>query len=261
MDGKDLSGTSAVVTGAASGLGEATARLLGSKGVHVVLADLQEERGVELAGEVGGTFVRTDVTDTADVIAAVDTAVSYGPLKSCVNCAGVASANRTVGRDGQYDSAFPIASFAKVVAINLVGTFDVVRIAATAMSRNDPGDDGWRGSIVNTTSVAAFDGQIGQVAYSASKGGVVALTLPLARDLAAVGVRVNTIAPGLIDTPIYGSGPDSEAFKAKLGESVVFPKRLGAPAEYASMAWELLTNPYMNGEVVRVDGAIRMPPR
>jgi NAD(P)-dependent dehydrogenase (short-subunit alcohol dehydrogenase family) len=261
MDGKDFSGTSAVVTGGASGLGEATARILASKGVHVVLADLQEDKGAALATEIKGTFVKCDVTDTDDIIAAVDTALSHGPLTFCVNCAGIGAATRTVGRDGQYSSAFPMEYFKKVVEINLIGTFDMTRIAATAMSRNDPDADGFRGAIVNTTSVAAFDGQIGQVAYSASKGGVVSLTLPLARDLSAVGVRVNTIAPGLIDTPIYGSGPESEAFKAKLGESVVFPKRLGQADEFASMAWELLSNPYMNGEVIRVDGAIRMPPK
>lgn len=261
MDGKDFGGSSAVVTGGASGLGEATARILATKGVHVVLADLQEEKGSALATEIGGTYVKCDVTDTDDVIAAVDTALSRGPLQFCVNCAGIGAATRTIGRDGQYDSAFPMEYFKKVVEINLIGTFDMTRIAATAMSRNDPDADGFRGAIVNTTSVAAFDGQIGQVAYSASKGGVVSLTLPLARDLAAVGVRVNTIAPGLIDTPIYGTGPESDAFKAKLGQSVVFPKRLGHGEEFASMAWELLSNPYMNGEVIRVDGAIRMPPK
>lgn len=261
MDGKDYSGSSAVVTGGASGLGEATARLLATKGVHVVLADLQEDKGSALAKEIGGTFVKCDVTDTDDVVAAVDTALAHGPLRFCVNCAGIGAASRTVGRDGQYSSAFPLDYFKKVVEINLIGTFDMTRIAATAMSRHDADEDGQRGAIVNTTSVAAYDGQIGQVAYSASKGGVVSLTLPLARDLAAIGVRVNTIAPGLIDTPIYGTGEASEAFKAKLGASVVFPKRLGAAEEFASMAWELLSNTYMNGEVIRVDGAIRMPPK
>jgi NAD(P)-dependent dehydrogenase (short-subunit alcohol dehydrogenase family) len=253
MDGKDYAGKSAVVTGGASGLGEATAELLASKGVHVVIADLNADAGSALATTIGGTFVKCDVTDTDDVIATVDEALTHGPLQFAVNCAGIGSISRTVGRDGQYSSAFPLDYFRKVVEINLIGTFDMTRIA--------PDADGQRGAIVNTTSVAAFDGQIGQVAYSASKGGVVSLTLPLARDLSAVGVRVNTIAPGLIDTPIYGSGPESEAFKAKLGESVVFPKRLGNAAEFASMAWELLSNPYMNGEVIRVDGAIRMPPK
>ncbi len=261
MDGKDYSGRTAVVTGGASGLGEATAELLAAKGLHVVVADLNADAGAALASAIGGTFVRCDVTDTDDVIAAVDTALSHGPLQFCVNCAGIGAASRTIGRDGQYSSAFPLDYFKKVVEINLIGTFDMTRIAATAMSRNDPDDDGQRGSIVNTTSVAAYDGQIGQVAYSASKGGVVSLTLPLARDLAPAGIRVNTIAPGLIDTPIYGSGAESDAFKARLGQSVVFPKRLGYAAEFASMAWELLSNPYMNGEVVRVDGAIRMPPK
>ena len=261
MDGKDYTGRSAVVTGGASGLGEATAELLASKGVHVVIADLNADAGSALATRISGTFVKCDVTDTDDIIATVDEALTHGPLQFAVNCAGIGAATRTIGRDGQYSSAFPLDYFKKVVEINLIGTFDMTRIAATAMSRNDPDDDGQRGAILNTTSVAAYDGQIGQVAYSASKGGVVSLTLPLARDLSAVGVRVNTIAPGLIDTPIYGSGPESDAFKAKLGESVVFPKRLGHAAEFASMAWELLSNPYMNGEVIRVDGAIRMPPK
>ena len=257
----DVNGTSAIVTGGASGIGAATARLLASQGARVVIADMQAERGQELAHEIGGAFVSVDVTDTAQIEDAVNTAVDLGPLRSLVNSAGIGWAQRTIGKDGEFASAHNLDAYKKVLAINLVGTFDCIRLAATAMSRLDPADSGERGAIVNMTSVAAFDGQIGQAAYSSSKGGVVGLTLPVARDLSAVGIRVNTVAPGPIDTPIYGEGPDSEAFKAKLGESVLYPKRLGKPEELASMVVELITNSYMNAEVVRVDGGIRMPPK
>ena len=257
----DVNGTSAIVTGGASGIGAATARLLASRGARVVIADMQAERGQELAHEIGGAFVSVDVTDTAQIEDAVNTAVDLGPLRSLVNSAGIGWAQRTIGKDGEFASAHNLDAYKKVLAINLVGTFDCIRLAATAMSRLDPADSGERGAIVNMTSVAAFDGQIGQAAYSSSKGGVVGLTLPVARDLSAVGIRVNTVAPGLIDTPIYGEGPDSEAFKAKLGESVLYPKRLGKPEELASMVVELITNSHMNAEVVRVDGGIRMPPK
>ena len=257
----DVNGTSAIVTGGASGIGAATARLLASRGARVVIADMQAERGQELAHEIGGAFVSVDVTDTGQIEDAVNTAVDLGPLRSLVNSAGIGWAQRTIGKDGEFASAHNLDAYKKVLAINLVGTFDRIRLAATAMSRLDPADSGERGAIVNMTSVAAFDGQIGQAAYSSSKGGVVGLTLPVARDLSAVGIRVNTVAPGLIDTPIYGEGPDSEAFKAKLGESVLYPKRLGKPEELASMVVELITNSYMNAEVVRVDGGIRMPPK
>ncbi len=257
----DVNGTSAIVTGGASGIGAATARLLASRGARVVIADMQAERGQELAHEIGGAFVSVDVTDTGQIEDAVNTAVDLGPLRSLVNSAGIGWAQRTIGKDGEFASAHNLDAYKKVLAINLVGTFDCILLAATAMSRLDPADSGERGAIVNMTSVAAFDGQIGQAAYSSSKGGVVGLTLPVARDLSAVGIRVNTVAPGLIDTPIYGEGPDSEAFKAKLGESVLYPKRLGKPEELASMVVELITNSYMNAEVVRVDGGIRMPPK
>lgn len=260
-----LSGSSALVTGGASGLGEATARLLAANGLHVVVADLDTERGAKVAAEIGGTFAATNVTDTEQVIAAVEAAAAAGPLRIAVNCAGIPSAQRTIGRDGDYGSAHDLAAFRKVVEVNLIGTFNVVRLAATAMSRNEPDEDGARGAVVNTASVAAFEGQIGQVAYSASKGGIVGLTLPLARDLAVIGVRVNTIAPGLIDTPIYdsipGSGDHAEEFKAHLARDVVFPKRLGRPAEFARLAWELATNPYLNGETVRLDAGVRLPPK
>ncbi|SHG17828.1 NAD(P)-dependent dehydrogenase, short-chain alcohol dehydrogenase family [Jatrophihabitans endophyticus] len=257
----EITGASAIVTGGASGIGAAAVRRLAERGARVVVADLQADKGQELADEVGGAFVAVDVTDTAQLRAAVERAVELAPLRAVVNSAGIGWAQRTIGRDGEFDSAHSLEAFTKVVAINLIGTFDMTRLAATAMSRNEPDADGCRGAIVNLASVAAFDGQIGQASYSASKGGVVGMTLPVARDLAAAGIRLNTIAPGLIDTPIYGSGDEAEAFKAKLGESVLFPKRLGVPDELASMVVECLTNSYMNGEVVRVDGGIRMPPK
>ena len=259
----DLNGISAIVTGGASGLGAATATLLAGRGAHVVLADLdrQQEKGDALAKELGGVFVPCDVTDTDQVIAAVEAAKEMGPLKGLVTCAGFGWATRTIGKDGQYGSAHDLGMFAKVIEVNLVGTFNCIRLAATAMSQNEPNEDGERGAIVTVASVAAFDGQIGQASYSASKGGVVGITLPVARDLAAVGVRVNCIAPGLIDTPIYGEGEASEQFKEKLKRDVLFPKRLGEGEEFASMAAELLANSYMNAEVVRVDGGVRMQPK
>ncbi|WP_203336246.1 SDR family NAD(P)-dependent oxidoreductase [Nocardioides limicola] len=257
----DITGSSAIVTGGASGIGAAVVRQLAAKGAKVIVADLQEDKGAALAAEVGGEFARVDVTDTAQIQAAVERAVALAPLKVLVNSAGIGWAQRTIGRDGDFDSAHDLGAFSKVIAINLIGTFDALRLAATAMSRNEPDADGQRGVVVNMASVAAFDGQIGQASYSASKGGVVGMTLPVARDLSAAGIRVNTIAPGLIDTPIYGEGEASEAFKAKLGESVLFPKRLGRSEELASMVVEVATNSYMNGEVIRVDGGIRMPPK
>jgi NAD(P)-dependent dehydrogenase (short-subunit alcohol dehydrogenase family) len=257
----DITGASAIVTGGASGIGAAAARLLAARGAKVVVADLQGDRGAQLADDIGGAFVRVDVTNTEEIEAAVNTATDLGPLRVLVNSAGIGGARRTIGRDGQFASAHNLDAYKKIIAVNLIGTFDCIRLAATAMSRTDPMDNGERGAIVSMASVAAFDGQIGQAAYSSSKGGVVGMTLPVARDLAAVGIRVNTIAPGLIDTPIYGDGEESEAFKAKLGESVLFPRRLGSPDELASMVVELVTNSYMNAEVVRVDGGIRMPPK
>ncbi len=258
----DITGASAVVTGGASGIGAAVARLLAQRGAKVVVADLQEDRGRQVADEIGGRFAKVDVTRTEDIIAAVETAQEMGPLRVLVNSAGIGWAQRTIGKDGSYDSAHDLDAFKKVVAINLFGTFDAIRIAATAISRNDPLDEsGERGAIVNLASVAAFDGQIGQASYSASKGGVVGMTLPIARDLSAVGIRVNTIAPGLIDTPIYGEGEASEQFKANLERGVLFPKRLGAPEELASMVVEAVTNSYLNAETIRVDGGIRMQPK
>ena len=257
----DLNGTSAIVTGGASGLGEATARLLAGRGVRVVVADLQEDKGVPLAQEIGGLFAPTDVTDPEQVIAAVEAASDMAPLWSLVNCAGIGWATRTIGRDGDYASAHDLDLYRRVIEINLIGTFNCIRLAATKMSRNEPDADGARGAIVNTSSVAAEDGQIGQAAYSSSKGGVVGLTLPVARDLAVVGIRVNTVLPGLIDTPIYGAGEGSDEFKSKLAQDVLFPHRLGLATEFASLAVELLSNSYMNAESVRIDAGIRMQPK
>ena len=225
------------------------------------MADLQEDKGTALAKEIGGIFAPTNVTKPEDVIAAVDAAVEMAPLKSLVNCAGIGWATRTIGRDGEYASAADLDQYRRVIEINLIGTYNCIRLAATKMSLNEPDVDGARGAIVNTASVAAEDGQIGQAAYSSSKGGVVGMTLPVARDLAVVGIRVNTILPGLIDTPIYGSFEDSVAFKAKLAQDVLFPRRLGYATEFATLALELLSNSYMNAESIRIDAGIRMQPK
>jgi NAD(P)-dependent dehydrogenase (short-subunit alcohol dehydrogenase family) len=258
----ELNGTSAIVTGGASGLGESTARALADRGARVVIVDMNAEKGQAVASDIGGVFAQADVADTDQVIAAVEAAKEMGPLRSLVTAAGIGFATRTIGRDGQYESAHNLDIFKKVVEVNLVGTFNCVRLAATAMSQTDPvDDDGTRGAIVTVASVAAFEGQIGQVSYSASKGGVVGMTLPMARDLSVVGIRVNCIAPGLIDTPIYGAGEQSEAFKENLKRDVLFPKRFGTSEEFATMALELITNDYMNAETVRVDGGIRFQPK
>jgi NAD(P)-dependent dehydrogenase (short-subunit alcohol dehydrogenase family) len=257
----ELNGISAIVTGGASGLGASTARLLAKRGAKVVVVDMNDAKGEAVASELGGVYSRADVTNTEQVIAAVEAAKELGPVRALVNCAGIGWATRTIGRDGSYDSAHDLDAFQKVVSINLIGTFNCIRLAATAMSQEEPLEDGERGSILNTASVAAEDGQIGQAAYSASKGGVVGMTLTVARDLAAVGVRVNTILPGLIDTPIYGEGDASSQFKEKLQAGVLFPKRLGRSDEFATLAIEILANSYMNAESVRLDGGIRMPPK
>jgi NAD(P)-dependent dehydrogenase (short-subunit alcohol dehydrogenase family) len=255
----DLNGVAAIVTGGASGLGEATARRLTAAGARVAVVDLQDDRGEQVAKELEGLYVRADVTSPDDVTAAVEAAAELGTLRVLVNCAGIGLAQRTIGRDGSYESAHPLDGFQRVISVNLIGTFNCIRIGATAISRAEPLDDGERGAIVNTASIAAFDGQIGQAAYSASKGGIVGMTLPIARDLAAAGIRVNTIAPGIMDTPLLGLLPDD--VRAALGAGVLFPKRLGMPEEFAELALHLLTNPYVNGEVVRLDGGLRMPPR
>ncbi len=250
----ELAGSSAIVTGGASGLGAATARKLAAAGASVVILDVQD--GDALAGELGGAFVRADVTIEPEVQVAVDTASEMGPLRSLVNCAGIGPPQRTLNRDG---TPHDLAAFQKVIAINLVGTFNCIRLAAVAMSRTEELPTGGRGAIVNTASVAAYDGQIGQAAYSASKGGIVGMTLPVARDLASVGIRVNTIAPGIMDTPMLAGLP--EAAKESLGTQVLNPKRLGTPQEYADTAVFLLTHDYMNGESIRMDGGIRMAPK
>ncbi len=257
----DINGVSAIVTGGASGIGEASARLLAARGAKVVVADLQDDKGKAVADQIGGAFAHVDVTSPDDVIAAIELAKDMGPLRVLVNSAGIGWVGRVIGKDGAYESAHDLDLFRKVIEINLVGTFNCIRLAATAMSTTEPLADGERGAIVNMASVAAFEGQIGQDAYSASKGGVVGMTLPIARDLSVVGIRVNTVAPGLIDTPIYGEGEASEAFKANLEQGVLFPKRLGTSDELASMVVELVTNSYVNAQTVRVDGGIKMQPK
>ncbi|MDP3714231.1 MAG: SDR family NAD(P)-dependent oxidoreductase [Mycobacteriales bacterium] len=258
----DLVGTSSLVTGGASGLGEAAARQLAARGAKVVVVDLQDDKGTKVAGDIGGSYVRADVTEAEQLIAALDEAESLGTFRTAVAAAGIGAASRTIGRDGTYESAFDLGYFKKVIDINLVGVFNTVRLAATAISRTEPFDaDGQKGAIVTLASIAAFDGQIGQAAYSASKGGIVGMTTPIARDLAAAGIRLNCVAPGLIDTPIYGEGEASEAFKDSLKRDVVFPKRLGKSDELASMILELLVNTYANGETVRLDGAARLQPK
>jgi NAD(P)-dependent dehydrogenase (short-subunit alcohol dehydrogenase family) len=252
----DLDGIGALVAGGASGLGEATARELRSRRARVAIADLNEERGRPLAEELGGPFLRADVTGEAPVRAAVEAAVeAFGSLRLAVSCAGIGWAERTVKRDGPA----ALEPFETVVRVNLIGTFNVLRLAAAAMAENEPDGEGERGVVVMTGSIAAFDGQIGQTAYAASKGGVAGLTLPAARDLARHGIRVCTIAPGLFDTPLLAGLPE-EARRA-LGEQIPFPSRLGRPEEYARLACHIAENPMLNGEVVRLDGALRMPPR
>lgn len=253
-----LTNANAIITGGASGLGEATARQFVTQGAKTLLLDLNEEKGNALAKEFGdqGHFLKTDVSDEAAMQAAVDFAVNeWGGVHILVNCAGVGEAMKTVGREG----AHPLDRFERVIRINLIGTFNAIRLAATAMQQQDPNESGERGVIINTASVAAYDGQIGQAAYSASKGGIVGLTLPIARDLARDGIRVMTIAPGLFDTPLLAGLP--EAARESLGKQVPFPSRLGNPHEYALLAQHIVENPMLNGEVIRLDGAIRMAPR
>ncbi|MGW4033110.1 3-hydroxyacyl-CoA dehydrogenase [Streptomyces sp. NPDC004838] len=252
----DIAGSSAVITGGASGLGLATARRLAASGAHVVLVDLPTAPGEKAAADLGGraVFAPADVTSEQDVTAALDIAESLAPLRVAVNCAGIASAVKTVGKNG----AFPLDHFTRVVNVNLIGTFNVARLAAERIARTEE-TAGERGVIINTASVAAFDGQIGQAAYSASKGGVVGMTLPLARDLASLKIRVVTIAPGLFSTPLLSGLP--EAAQVSLGQQVPHPSRLGDPAEYAALAAHIVENPMLNGETIRLDGAIRMAPR
>jgi NAD(P)-dependent dehydrogenase (short-subunit alcohol dehydrogenase family) len=248
----DIDGVNALVAGGASGLGAATARRLAAAGAHVTIADLNAERGNATADEIGGAFVATDVTDPAQVESAVQAA---GDIRVSVCCAGIGHAEKVAGRRGAHD----LDAFARVIRVNLIGTFNVLRLAAAQMLANAPNENGERGVCVNTASIAAFDGQIGQAAYSASKGGIVGLTLPAARDLAQSGIRVCAIAPGLFDTPLLAGLP--EEARTALGAQVPFPPRLGQPDEFAALALHIVENPMLNGEVIRLDGALRMPPR
>jgi NAD(P)-dependent dehydrogenase (short-subunit alcohol dehydrogenase family) len=248
----DLDGIGALVAGGASGLGEATARELAARGARVTIADLNEERGGPLADELGGAFAKADVTDEEQVRAAVEAA---GEIRLAVSCAGIGWAERTVSKGG----AAQLQPFETVVRVNLIGTFNVLRLSAAAMAENEPDGEGERGAVVMTASIAAWDGQIGQTAYSASKGGVVGLTLPAARDLARIGIRVCTIAPGLFDTPLLAALPE-EARQA-LAHTIPFPPRLGQPEEYARLACHIAENTMLNGETLRLDGALRMAPK
>ncbi|WP_218508718.1 3-hydroxyacyl-CoA dehydrogenase [Variovorax sp. dw_308] len=244
-----------LVTGGASGLGEGVARMLAANGARVVIADMQVEKGEAVAAEVGGVFVKCDVSQEADGQAAVAAALELGKLVGLINCAGIAPAEKTVGKNGPH----ALSAFSKTVTVNLLGTFNMIRLAADAMSRNEPEPTGERGVLISTASVAAYDGQIGQAAYSASKGGVVGMTLPIARDLARLGIRNMTIAPGIFGTPMLFGMP--QEVQDALAASVPFPSRLGRPADYASLARHIIENDMLNGEVIRLDGAIRLPPR
>jgi NAD(P)-dependent dehydrogenase (short-subunit alcohol dehydrogenase family) len=254
----DIKGISALVTGGSSGLGAACVRHLAKAGAKVVIADLNQEAGETLAGELGQQvrFVRTDVTDEKSAGTAVQEAVRvFGGLHVSVQCAGIVVAERVLGKSGPH----PLASFTKVITVNLIGTFNMLRLAAEAITRNEPNAAGERGVIVNTASIAAFEGQIGQVAYSASKGGVAAMTLPVARELARFGIRVMAVAPGTFDTPLLAGLPEEARFS--LGKQVPFPSRLGRPAEFAALVAHIVENEMLNGEVIRLDGALRMAPK
>jgi NAD(P)-dependent dehydrogenase (short-subunit alcohol dehydrogenase family) len=255
----DIAGKVFIVTGGASGLGEGTARMLAANGGKVVIADLQADKGEALASELGGAgmaqFVKCDVSQESDGQAAVAKALSLGKLVGLVNCAGIAPAAKTVGKEG----AHALHVFAKVITVNLVGSFNMIRLAAEAMCRNEPESTGERGVMISTASVAAYDGQIGQAAYSASKGGVVGMTLPIARDLARNGIRNMTIAPGIFGTPMLFTMP--KEVQDALAASVPFPSRLGTPADYAKLVHQIVTNEMLNGEVIRLDGAIRLAPK
>ncbi|MCX6502573.1 MAG: SDR family NAD(P)-dependent oxidoreductase [Microbacterium sp.] len=252
----DITGASALVTGGASGLGHATATALAAAGAIVTIVDLPSSPGAERAAALGGSFAAADVTSPEQVAEAVAQASASGPLRVVVNCAGIAPPAKVLDRDG---NPSPLADFEKLVRVNLVGTFNVISQASAAIARTDPTEGGDRGVIVNTASVAAFDGQIGQPAYSASKGGVHAMTLPIARELARYGIRVVTIAPGIMQTPMLAGLP--QAAQDSLGQQVPYPPRVGRPEEYASLALEIIRNGYLNGETIRLDGAIRMAPR
>jgi NAD(P)-dependent dehydrogenase (short-subunit alcohol dehydrogenase family) len=252
----DISGSGALVVGGASGLGEATARRLAEAGAVLTIADVNADRGQAVAEEIGASFAQVDVREEEQVQAAVEQAAAAdGGLRIAITCAGTGWAQKVANSNGPH----PLQPFEIIIGINLIGTFNVLRLAAAAMIGNEPNADGERGVLVNTASVAAFDGQIGQVAYSASKGGVVGMTLPVARDLAQYGIRVNTIAPGLFDTQLLAALP--EEARESLGKTIPFPPRLGRPSEYAQLAEQIVVNPMLNGETIRLDGAIRMAPR
>jgi NAD(P)-dependent dehydrogenase (short-subunit alcohol dehydrogenase family) len=252
----DISGSGALVVGGASGLGEATARRLAEQGAVVTIADVNPDKGQAVADEIGAAFVPVDVREEDQVQAAIDQAATAdGGLRIAVTCAGTGWAQKVAGSKGPH----PLQPFEIIIAINLIGTFNVLRLAAAKMIDNEPNANGERGVLINTASIAAFDGQVGQVAYSASKGGVVGMTLPVARDLAQYGIRVNTIAPGLFDTQLLAALP--EEARLKLGAGIPFPPRLGQPSEYALLAEQIVVNPMLNGETIRLDGALRMPPR
>ena len=251
----NIQGNVFIVTGGASGLGEGTARMLAANGGKVVVADMQVEKGEQVAKDIGGSFVKCDVSQESDGQAVVAKAVSLGKLMGLVNCAGIAPAEKTVGKNGAHN----LALYTKTIMVNLVGSFNMIRLAAEAMSRNEPEPTGERGVLISTASVAAYDGQIGQAAYSASKGGVVGMTLPIARDLARNGIRNMTIAPGIFGTPMLFTMP--KEVQDALAASVPFPSRLGTPADYAKLVHQIVTNEMLNGEVIRLDGAIRLAPR
>ena len=251
----DISGKVFIVTGGASGLGEGTARMLAANGGKVVIADMQAEKGEAIAREIGGAFVKCDVSLEADGQAVVARAVSMGKLMGLVNCAGIAPAEKTVGKNGAHN----LGVFSKAIMVNLVGSFNMIRLAAEAMSKNQPESTGERGALVSTASVAAYDGQIGQAAYAASKGGIVGMTLPIARDLARNGIRNMTIAPGIFGTPMLFGMP--QEVQDALAANAPFPSRLGTPADYAKLVHQIITNEMLNGEVIRLDGAIRLAPK
>jgi NAD(P)-dependent dehydrogenase (short-subunit alcohol dehydrogenase family) len=251
----DIAGNVFIVTGGASGLGEGTARMLAANGATVVIADMQLEKGEAIAKDIGGAFVPCDVSQEADGQAVIAKAVSLGKLMGLINCAGIAPAEKTVGKNG----AHSLALFSKTITVNLIGSFNMIRLAAEAMSQNEPESTGERGVMISTASVAAYDGQIGQAAYSASKGGVVGMTLPIARDLARNGIRNMTIAPGIFGTPMMFGMP--QEVQDSLAASVPFPSRLGTPQDYAKLARHIIENEMLNGEVIRLDGAIRLAPR
>ena len=251
----DIANKVFIVTGGASGLGEGTARMLAANGAKVVVADLQADRGVQVATEIGGQFVKCDVSQEADGQAVVAAAVALGKLMGLVNCAGIAPAVKTVGKDG----AHPLAVYTKTITVNLIGSFNMIRLAAEAMARNTPEATGERGVLISTASVAAYDGQIGQAAYAASKGGIVGMTLPIARDLARNGIRNMTIAPGIFGTPMLFGMP--EEVQDALAAGVPFPSRLGTPDDYAKLVKHIIENDMLNGEVIRLDGAIRLAPK